>query len=789
MQYSCLAVMLLAVFVQTVLAETFVVENGAAKGRILIHADAPGEIKLAAKELAEHLKKMSGADLVIADDVGGALPAGAIRLAVVADGPKEPPRDGSDQAFVIDQTGNGVLIEGQSAVATLYGVYEYLNDLGVRWFLPGELGTHVPQRQSITVSGEKKQVTPGFRLRSVWLNGDVGWHWDSAKAKELLADYNYWQLRNRLQPGARRLQPELANLAIGVREHTGHNIKVIYKWKKLTLAKNPERFPLVTRNGKQERTDKTQICFTHPDNIADAVEWCIDFFDKDPIAMRASMSLSDTGGICECETCTKANGGVDPARDGNRLVWGFMNEVARRVGQARPGKGIAFYSGYGATSAPPDGIKAEPNLLGAVAHIDHNGCDLEDGNCLFNVLHLKRFAALKATGAEMMARDYVMYPSNFQPLVILDYIKTYKKLGCVGYSCEVMSRNEQSMMVGWAQAQLAWNPSLDPKKLIEEYCLTYFGDAGPDVLATVNAIEASVRRVPRITIGGFGSANEIMTDELIATGRGTLVEAAWKVSGIHRQRLDRFAESFELYSRTAEAYRALYIALDDRRPETQQAAVAAFDSAIAYYKDNDVAKSCSPQIIPGWIERVRNTAVNLPAINAVPHKALQDADEATLRNEVFTLDVMPPDLEAFTLLPGRWKFKPDIYNRGESDGWAGEAFDDSKWHELAYGFFDDQGFLRIEGTYWYRNTFEPPKLSAGKRLYMRIGGLDDEGKIFINGKLAHHRRNLDGDDWKQSFEFDITDFVKPGAANTIAIEGRNDYGKGGLWKPVGMYGR
>jgi hypothetical protein len=732
---------------------------------------------------------MTGQELATAVDKGGEVPDGAIRLAVIANPPKVMPTDGSDQAFVIDQSGNGVLIEGQSPVGTLYGAYEYLGDLGVRWFLPGELGTHVPKRQAIETTGQKRQVTPGFRLRSVWLNGDVGWHWDPAKSKELLAEYNYWQLRNRLQMGEKRLQPELQNLAISVREHTGHNIKVIYKWKKLTLAGNPERYPLVTRNGKQERYDKGQICFTHPDNIADAAAWCIDYFEQNPNDLRASMSLSDTGGMCECETCTKANGGIDPARDGNRVVWGFMNEVARRVAAAKPGKGIAFYSGYGATTAPPAGTKAEPNTLGCVAHIAHNSCDLEDKNCKFNVSHLQKFAALKETGAEMMARDYIMYSSNLQPLVILDYIKSYKKLGCVGYSCEVMSRSEQSMMVGWAQAQLAWNPSLDPKKLIEEYCLTYFGPAGPDVLATVNAVEASVNKVPRITIGGFGSASEIMTDELNAYCRKTLAEAAPKVDGIYKQRLERWTETIEIYARLAEAYRAVFIALDDRRPETQQAAVAKFDSVIAYYNDNYVAKGVSPHIINGWVTRVRNTTVNLGPIKPALHKALVGLDEEGMKREVFTLDTMPDKLESFTLLGNAWKFRQDIYNKGAADGWAAENFDDSKWPELMYGFFDEQGFQRVEGTYWYRHTFQPPLVPTGKRLIMRIGGLDDEGKIYINGKLAHHREGIDGDDWKQSFEFDITDFIKAGAKNTIAIEGRNDYGKGGLWKPVAVYVR
>jgi hypothetical protein len=774
-------------------ASSYLVEQGVAAGKILTPPNPSPEMKLAADELAEHLRRMTGAQFEVAADPGGPLPKGSIRLAISAEAAKASVRDGSDQSFVIDQTGHGLLIEGNSDLAVLYGAYEYLAGLGVRWFTPGDLGRHAPTHDSIALSGERKQIKPGFRLRSLWLNGNPDWHLDGSTPEKLTQqriDHAYWQLRNRMQFNYRAPRKGTLPFPLAIKsihEVFNHNVAKIYQWKKLTLEKNPERFPLVTRDGQKVRIDKGQICFTHPDNISDAAAWCLDYFEQNPSMITASMSLQDTGGVCECENCTKTNDGVNPSERCDRLVWGFMNEVARRVAEKRPDRGIAFFSSYGATMMPLPGTKAQGNILGVVCHIDHNNHDLEDPACPNNQLFLQQIAALKATGAEAVAYDYTTFPASLQPLMILNNVKTYHKLGLSGYTCEIMTRSAQHTMVNWAQAQLAWNPDQEPRKLIVEYCNTYFGDAGADVLAVVDAVEASICKLPKLTLSGYGASQEIMTDDVVAFARKKLEQATTKVSGIYAQRLTQFRDTIEFYSRLAEAYRALYVAIEDRTPATQQEAVAKFDLAKAYWNEHNLAQTCSPTIVPGWIDRVRNTAVTIPPINAAPYKTLVNGDETTLKRELFSLDQVPDRLEGLTFLPSQWKFRMDMGRRGEANGWMKPEFDDSHWVSLGNNFFDDQGFLRYEGTFWYRTAFDAPAVPAGKRVYMRFGALDDDGKIYINGKLAYERIHLLSNDWQRSFEFDATDFIKPGQKNTVAVCGRNDYGKGGLWKPVAVY--
>jgi hypothetical protein len=778
-------------------ADGFVVKESKPVGQILIPADASEVVKFAAKELMDHIKAMTGAALVTATDAGGALPEGAIRLALAADAPKILPGDGSEEYCSLDQTGKGVFIEGRSDIAVLYGAYEYLNGLGVRWFIPGEIGTQVPKRASIALDGKKKDVKPGFRIRWIWLDGNPDWHLNGKTPEALsaqLIDEQTWRLRNRLNITTRKSKTPLPfPLNIGTtHDNFSHNIQVVLRWTKADFKKSPERFPLVIKlDGTAERLAKGgQICFTNKENIDSGIAWALDYFAKNPDQITASFSLQDTGGVCQCDQCVKANDGKDTSLDCNALVWDYMNKVAAGIKKERPDRGIAFFSTYGAMTCPPDGIKAQGNMLGVVCHIDGNNRELDDTNDQVNVRFVESIKKLQSTGAQVCSYDYTTFMPSPQPLQIASNVPKYHKLGLIGYSTEIMAKSEHHVMVNWIQAQLCWNPSLDPRKLIEEYCNTYFGAAGPDVLAVVDIIEASSQKIPKITLSGFGTAQEMMTEEVISACRARFAQAATKVNGVEAQRLARMSDTIEFYSLLAQAYRALYIAIDDRTPENQARAIASFDAAQAFWDKNNVSRCCSPRIPEAWIARVKKSAVNLQPIAAAPTKTLAGADEATKLKELFALYEVPAaKLENLTWLPDQWKFKPDIFNKGKEQGWMAPGFDDSKWASLAYNFFDNQGFMRIEGTFWYRTAFAAPALAPGKRMIMRIGALDDDGTIYINGKPAFTRVHLDGRDWERSFEFDITDFVKPGAKNSVAICGRNDYGKGGLWRPVAVYTR
>jgi hypothetical protein len=53
------------------------------------------------------------------------------------------------EGFVLDVSPRGVRILGGGKFGTAYGVYEFLERLGVRWLFPGPWGEVVPQQATI----------------------------------------------------------------------------------------------------------------------------------------------------------------------------------------------------------------------------------------------------------------------------------------------------------------------------------------------------------------------------------------------------------------------------------------------------------------------------------------------------------------------------------------------------------------------------------------------------------------------------------------------------------------
>ena len=74
------------------------------------------------------------------------------------------------------------------------------------------------------------------------------------------------------------------------------------------------------------------------------------------------------------------------------------------------------------------------------------------------------------------------------------------------------------------------------------------------------------------------------------------------------------------------------------------------------------------------------------------------------------------------------------------------------------------GGLPFVGTGWYRNTVDVPQLKDGERVTLIFDGAMSHARVYVNGKEAGY--------WPygyNSFFFDVTDLVKPGEKNSIAV--------------------
>jgi hypothetical protein len=146
-------------------------------------------------------------------------------------------------------------------------------------------------------------------------------------------------------------------------------------------------------------------------------------------------------------------------------------------------------------------------------------------------------------------------------------------------------------------------------------------------------------------------------------------------------------------------------------------------------------------------------------------------------------------------LPGPWRFAFDPEGVGEEQQWFAEEFGDggwaetevsAPWEELAVGRqWRDEHAADYDGLAWYRTSFAVPE-DAG-RVRLIFGAVDEACTVWVNGRrLLDRPYPFEGDteSWKKPFEIDVTDAVRAGEGNLLAVRVEDSAGAGGIWRPV-----
>ena len=163
----------------------------------------------------------------------------------------------------------------------------------------------------------------------------------------------------------------------------------------------------------------------------------------------------------------------------------------------------------------------------------------------------------------------------------------------------------------------------------------------------------------------------------------------------------------------------------------------------------------------------------LVEVHADKIKGYSDADTFAEMRKTMT--------EIFDLPKDGWRFARDEDNTGEKQGWNRPDFDDSKWRTISIGkFWEEQGEKDYDGYAWYRTTFTAPTVETGKRVFLAIGAADESAWIWMNGEYVGKQEKQ----WNAPFAPDVTDAIKMGDKNSVAIKVHDTILAGGLWKSI-----
>lgn len=682
----------------------------------------------AARVLVEWVKKITDAELPVADTAPAGAPAilvgaAAVKAGLNLDDIKSPSQEG----VRIVAEGNRVLIAGQNGTATLKGVCRFLEELGCRYFMDGPMGEVYPRTRDLSVGRLTITEQPGFLYRSIW-----GSMWGGE---------DLWKVWNG---------------AGGIGLNTGH------AWggymPKGQFAQHPEYFAL----GKDgQRHDGDWACTSNKELrriFAQNVSAAIAGGNTNP-----SLSPPDGTGYCRCPACQAQDdpNSIEPSSGAvcvtNRYV-DFLDDVARQVAKEHPESILNFYCYADYTQAPTNGRKLEPNLCAWLAPIRY--CRLHaigSPDCPSRVQLGQMIDGWAAAANKIGYRTYNYNLAEctvpFSLLSVWKHDIPYLKAkGCIGMNLETLPMWELYGPHIYLSIRLSYDPKADADALMDDYFARFYGPkAGPLMKEYWLGLDRAFADL-KCHSGSFFAIHLVYTPEFLAKCRGLLDRAAEAARGnpAYAARVAMHSEGLK----NAEQYCALRDAMN--RGDFAKAKQV-YDDLVARGEAH-VKAGYGNHYTPEYVKRFlgKEVTAGAEALQA-PNKLLQ-------------------------VLPDQWRLAYDEADAGAANGYARPDFDDSQWRTVATytTTLDAQGLPDRKTFLWYRTKFQVPAQHG--KLSLFFAEVDGRATVYVNGKQVGEQTGK-----RVPFTVDIGDAAAPGA-NTIAVRvdhtGITELFLGGIIRPV-----
>ena len=469
-------------------ADLVLAENGRSDYAIVL-PDAPTPVQqTAANELRSYFAQATGVELPIlaAKDAVGKTDA---KFIVVGPGPLSQKLLGAavDESkldydgIVMKRVGDSIVLTGHAQRGSLYAVYEFLETrLGVRWWTSAE--TTVPKSAVVKVDELDYAYAPKLEYRDsfyrdVTSNGvfaaRLKCNGNGSPAPEEFGDRHRFQYfvhsSYYLIPPAKyyREHPEWFSEIDGVRK---------VGWP--AWAGSPEGYAELVAELKPEQIHEpgTQLCFTNDEMLAEMTKNALEALRNNPKASFLSISQNDWRGNCQCEKCRKID--EENGSPAGSLLYG-VNKVAEAVEKEFPNVYVETLA-YQYTRKPPKIARPRDNVVIRLCSIECSFSQplASEQNKAFR----EDVEGWSKIADKLFVWDYVtdfaLYLLPFPNYRVLDpNIDFYVDHNVVGLFEQGDYQAETGDFVqlrAWVIAKLLWNPSLDPKKLVDEFVAGYY---------------------------------------------------------------------------------------------------------------------------------------------------------------------------------------------------------------------------------------------------------------------------------------------------------------------------
>jgi hypothetical protein len=459
-------------------SELVLSSGGKTQASIVVSPDATLSEQTAAKELADNLKQITGADFQVVDSASDSPTSKHIYIGqTMLVKEMLPDVDFSRlkrDTIIIRRVGDDLVLSGDRPRGSLYAVYTFLeNAVGCRWWTPS--ASHIPRKSTLRVNIKDQIYAPPFIYREAFYNQVINRNPEfSAKLK----------LDGHFQP----IKPDYGgHYSIIGWCHTYYKLIPPSKY----FIDHPEWFSEI--DGK--RVSKgAQLCLSNQELQKEVARNAIERIRKNPAAGMISISQNDTNGPCQCANC-RAIVQQEGAESGPVIM--FANAVAEEIEKQYPNFLVETLA-YRYTLRAPAHIRPRRNVIVRLCTMGANFAKpLDDpANAAFCGI-LKDWQAI---APQLYVWDYTagfanfMLPHpNFRSLA--PNIRLFARSNVIGLFEQGDGFNPDADFAAlktWYMAHLMWNPKQDESKLMDQFLDGYYGAAGQYLRQYIDLICDSV---------------------------------------------------------------------------------------------------------------------------------------------------------------------------------------------------------------------------------------------------------------------------------------------------------
>jgi hypothetical protein len=441
-------------------AQTTLVENGKAKGRIVVAASNKAD-NTAAAVLQDFVQRISGCRLAI---VHNERPQkGDVAIGNEGHDKVVAAKQLTEDGFSLTNRNGVVQIVSGGGKGTVYGVITLLERfMGVNYW--GENECSFAKAQTIVLPEFDIAENPGFRYRQSQ---------NYAMATDTL--YKLWM----------RLELPNEVFAGGYWVHTFNRIIPAQKYG----AAHPEYYSFY--NGERHPGAAGQWCLSNPDVLEICAAQLDSIFKANPDKHIISVSQNDGNFTnCQCDKC-KAIDDYEGALSGSLIH--FLNKLADRF----PDKEISTLA-YLYTMKPPLHVKPRANINIMLCSIDSD----REVSLTENASGQEFMRALEGW-SRLTDNIFVWdYGINFD-----NYLVPFPNFHILGENIRIFKAHHATMhfsqiasirggdfaeMRTWLVAKLMWNPQADTDSLMQVFLNGYYGEAAPYLYRYIKMMEGAL---------------------------------------------------------------------------------------------------------------------------------------------------------------------------------------------------------------------------------------------------------------------------------------------------------